>query len=232
MTTRVNVKREGLLVLGPWFFDPVDAFSLGLASHMYWQLVSNRALTTTEVIRKGSRLLLLASLLFLSATAISAQVNSRQAPSESVTADKSSSDEQRSSGPIEDEMRAKRAIKYAESEHKENLDRAREVMDLSTRLQTSYKVKHTLDRDDNKTLERLEKLTKQLRSKAGGSATDEKMECPPTDLENAIKRVAETSESLSKLVQKTPRQVVSATVIDEANVLLELIDIVRQFSLK
>jgi membrane-associated HD superfamily phosphohydrolase len=197
---------------------------------MHYQIVSMRALSQIEVIRKTSRFFLLTSLLLLSATAISAQVNSRQAPSESVTADKSSPDEQRSSGPIEDEMRAKRAIKYAESEHKENLDRAREVLELGTQLQTAYKFKHSLDRDDSKTLERLEKLTKQLRSKAGGSATDDKMDCPPTDLETAIKRVAETSESLSKEVKKTPRQVVSATVIDEANVLLQLIEIVRQFS--
>jgi hypothetical protein len=197
---------------------------------MHYEIVSTRTLSQTEVIRKTSRFFLLTSLLLLSTTAISAQVNSRQAPSESVTADKSSPDEQRSAGPIEDEMRAKRAIKYAETEHKENLDRAREVLELGTQLQTSYKFKHSLDRDDNKTLERLEKLTKQLRSKAGGSATDETMECPPTDLETAIKRVAETSESLSKEVKKTPRQVVSATVIDETNVLLQLIEIVRQFS--
>ena len=196
---------------------------------MRYAIVSKRTLLTTEAIRKISRLLFLTSLLFC-ATAISAQVVSRPAPSDSVTADKSSSDDQRSAGPIEDEMRAKRAIKYAESEHKENLDRAREVLELGTQLQTSYKFKHSLDKDDNKVLERMEKLTKQLRSKAGGSATDDKMECPPTDLDAAIKRVAETSESLSKLVQKTPRQVISAAVIDEANVLLQLIDIVREFS--
>jgi hypothetical protein len=160
-------------------------------------------------------------------SALSAQM--RQSPSD-VSAEKSSPDDQRSSGPLEDEMRAKRAIKFAEDEHKQNLDRAREVLELGAKLQSAYRYKKSLDRDDNKRLDRLEKLTKQLRSKAGGSKTEITLESPPSTLADAITQVADRSEELSKLVQKTPRQVVSAAVIDEANVLLELIELVRQFS--
>jgi TolA-binding protein len=145
-----------------------------------------------------------------------------------VGADQSAAGEQRSSGPLEDEMRAKRAIKYAEAEYKENLDRARELCDVASKLQTSIKGKKALDREDAKRLDRIEKLAKGLRSKAGGSSSEIKIEKAPADLETAIGRVAEMSTSLSELVQKTPRRVVSAAVIDEANVLLELIDIVRK----
>ncbi len=144
--------------------------------------------------------------------------------------DQSASGEQRAAGPLENEMRAKRAIKYAESEHKANLDRARELSETAAKLQTSFVEKKLLDRDDTKQLDRLEKLAKQLRSKAGGSSSEITIEKAPTDLESALKRLAELSESLSCIVQKTPRQVVSASVIDEANVLLELIAIVRQLS--
>lgn len=154
----------------------------------------------------------------------------RRISSQPVDASQSASGEQRPGGLLEDEMRAKREIKYAESQHKENLDRARELCDIAGKLQSSFETKKALDREDGKRLDRLEKLAKQLRSKAGGSSSEIEIEKAPTDLESALKRVAELSESLSGLVQKTPRQVVSASVIDEANVLLELIMIVRQLS--
>lgn len=160
----------------------------------------------------------------------SAAQSRRRIPSEPADIDQSASGEQRPSGPLEDEMRAKRAIKFAESEHKENLERADELSDLATKLQSSYKSKNTLDREDSKRLDRLEKLAKQLRSKAGGSSSEVTLEKAPTDLDSALKRVVELSDSLSELVKKTPRQVVSTAVIDEANVLLELIDKVRQLS--
>lgn len=139
-------------------------------------------------------------------------------------------EEQNTPNSIDAEIQAKRAIRYAEDAHKENLERAREVSLLGSKLERSFLSKNTLDRDDNKRLDRMEKLAKQLRNKAGGSDSEEALDQPPADLNTAISRIAETSESLGKLVEKTPRQVVSAAVIDEANVLLQLIRIVRQFS--
>ena len=176
-------------------------------------------------ISKLSLLITISFLLVLAATPSIAQGSI--APG-SVSADQSAPGEQRSSGPIEDEMRAKRAIKYAEAEYKENLDRARELCDIATKLQTSIRDKKVLDREDLKRLDRIEKLTKVLRSKAGGSSSEITIEKAPTNLESAVQQVAELSTSLSELVQKTPRRVVSAAVIDEANVLLELIAIVRK----
>lgn len=145
-------------------------------------------------------------------------------------ADNSNSDDQHAPSSLEEEMRAKRAIKYAEEEHKENLERAKEVSSIGSKLLAAIKLKNHLDKDDAKQLDRLEKLTKQLRSSAGGSSSEVTIEKPPVDLMAAVSRVAEESDSLSCLVQKTPRRVISATVIDEANVLLQLIDLVRHFS--
>jgi hypothetical protein len=174
-------------------------------------------------------LYLLPLLLALFVSSAAAQ-GSRQLPV-NISADKSDpADDQHTPSSMEEEMRAKRAIKYAEVEHKETLDRARELCELGTKLRDSFQHKNSLDREDSKRLERLTKLAKQLRSKAGGSDAEVTLDKPPADLDGAVKQVAEVSESLSSLVQKTPRQVVSACVIDEANVLLQLIDLVRQFS--
>ena len=130
---------------------------------------------------------------------------------------------------FEEELRAKRAIRLAEKEHEENLKRAREIAQLGKELNDNLKDKSVLDRDSLKKVERLEKLTKKVRGEAGGD--DEEVEIPnrPADLSTAMAQIAEASESLSKNVIDTPRQVVSASVIGKANVLLELIKVVRGF---
>ncbi|MEP6913534.1 MAG: hypothetical protein ABI923_12315, partial [bacterium] len=83
-----------------------------------------------------------------------------------------------------------------------------------------------LAKDDLKKLEKAEKLARAIRNAAGGS-DDNEMEQPPKDLACALSMFAEVAEALKKNVEKTPKHVVSTTVIDEANVLLELARIVR-----
>jgi len=131
---------------------------------------------------------------------------------------------------FEEELRAKRAIKIAEKEHEENISRAREISDIAKQLQVSFKAKSTIDRDDNKKLDRLEKLTKKIRGEAGGESEEVEIVDRPTDAQKAITQIAGKAQALSDSVQKTPRQVVSASVIASANVLLELIRIARSFS--
>lgn len=130
---------------------------------------------------------------------------------------------------IEEEFRAKRAIRMAEKEHEDNLKRAREIAQLGKELHQTLKDKSVVDRDSLKKVERLEKLTKKVRSEAGGDDEDVTIDNRPSDLCGTVTQIAEASESLSKNVHDTPRQVVSASVIGKANVLLELIKMVRSF---
>ncbi len=127
---------------------------------------------------------------------------------------------------FEEEMKAKREIKIAEKDHEENLNRAREIGDIGKQLKDGFKEN---DRDCFKKIERLEKLTKKVRSEAGGEDEEITLTPRPTDLPGAIKQIAEASETLSKDVQNTPRRVVSTSVISNANVLLELIKLARGF---
>jgi hypothetical protein len=126
-------------------------------------------------------------------------------------------------------MRAKRAIKLAEKEHDANLKRAREIAEIGKELQETLKDKAIVDRNSLKKVERLEKLTKKIRSEAGGDDEDVTIDNKPSDLCGTVTKIAEASASLSKNVHETPRQVVSASVIGEANVLLELLKMVRSF---
>lgn len=129
--------------------------------------------------------------------------------------------------PMDEELKAKRAIKFADREYQENLDRARDLSTLSTAVITSYKEKSRLDSDEIKKLEKIEKLAKAIRNAAGGSEADTHMEKPPKDLPSAVSMLNDLSQSLKVKVEKTPKHVISAAVIDQANVLLELVRIVR-----
>ena len=130
---------------------------------------------------------------------------------------------------FEEEMRAKREIKIAEKDHEENLSRAREIGDIGKQLKEGSKSNSAPDRDCVKKIDRLEKLTKKVRSEAGGEEEEITITPRPADLPDAIKQIAEASEKLSKDVQNTPRRVVSTSVISNANVLLELIKVARTF---
>jgi len=176
------------------------------------------------------------ALIVLSGSVVTAQVGQPQVQ----TAPRGTPPSQRPDNPssdkdeppltsFEEEIRAKRAIKMAEKDHQENVNRAKEVADIAKDVQTRLTDKTTIDRDSAKKIERLEKLTKKIRGEAGGEDEEVKIVDRPTDINGAVKQIAESAESLSKAVQNTPRQVVSASVIGNANVLLELIKLLRAF---
>ena len=150
-------------------------------------------------------------------------------PPPDITADKRLGENPGPLTTFEEELRAKRAIKLAEKEHEDNLNRAREISQLGQDLRNCLKDGSALDREDTKKIDRLEKLTKKIRGEAGGEDDDVQIAAPPADVPTAVSQIADNAEQLSKDVQKTPRQVVSAAVIDRANVLLQLVKILRGF---
>lgn len=130
-------------------------------------------------------------------------------------------------GPMDEEMRVKQNIKLLEKEYKQNVDRAREVAELGAQLRDAIKDGKPFGREETKKLERLEKLAKKIRDEAGGSDEETSLSNPPGKLESVLSKLAEVAESLCKVVEKTPRQVISATVIEKANVLLQLTRLTR-----
>jgi len=170
------------------------------------------------------------ALLILSFSAVSAQTAMpRATPPPSTPVNPSTDKDESPLTSFEEEIRAKRAIKMAEKDHQENVERAKEVADIAKDLQATLKDKTTIDHDAAKKLDRLEKLTKKIRGEAGGEDEEIKITDRPSNINGAVKQIAESAESLSKTVQNTPRQVVSASVIGNANVLLELIKLLRAF---
>lgn len=130
-------------------------------------------------------------------------------------------------GSPESEMRARQALKAEKKEYDENLARAREASQLASDLVKTYEVKKSFGSEDGKKFERLEKLAKKIRNEAGGSDSDPDVKDIPGVMEAAVKKLADLADDLRKLVEKTPRHVISAAVIDQANQLLGLLQRVR-----
>jgi hypothetical protein len=133
-------------------------------------------------------------------------------------------------GTPEAEMMARHEVNTAEKDHKENLERAREAAQLSTEIRDSFLHNKAFGRTEEKKLERLEKLTRKIRSEAGGSDGEVTIEAVPSQMGPALARLAEISDKMRKVVEKTPRQVISASVIERANELLEIIRYVKNFT--
>jgi hypothetical protein len=171
-----------------------------------------------------ARHMLYRTLLFLILTAsFAALARAQQDPGDPFHKDRSSA--------LEMEMLKRREIEVAEKEHRENLERAHEAAQLGSELRDAYAHNKSLDRAGLKKLDRLEKITRRIRSMAGGSDDkDSAVEKAPPQLEAAFSRLAEVSEEMRKGVEKTPRQVVSASVIEHANELLDIIAYIRNLT--
>lgn len=179
------------------------------------------------------RVLLLAFLITCTFDLAYSQVPDASAsPNDTIGADKGarSRRDKDTLGEPQQEMLVRREIETAEKEHRENVDRAREAAQLSAEIRDSFLTNKAFGKTEIKKLDRLEKIAHKIRSEAGGSEDDDQVDNPPNEVASALSRLAETSEKLKKGVENTPRQVVSASVIEQANEVLELIHYVRNFT--
>lgn len=175
----------------------------------------------------GYRLAVLGLLLALSGALMSAQTRAQTPESNDAT------EKELRLPPIGSpaaEAMARYAIEREKKEYRENIERAQEVARLSAELQKAFEQRHGLSPDDLRKLERIEKLARRIRSEAGGSDGDDEGSDLPKSLEQAVRRLANVAKDLSERVEKTPRQVISASVIEKSNELIELVRLIRRLS--
>jgi len=131
-------------------------------------------------------------------------------------------------GSPEAERRSKLAIKEEKKKYDEHVARAKEVSQLATQVSHSYETHKALSADDDKRIERLEKLTKRIRNDSGGAENRDDVDKDiPVGTDETLKKISEMANELEKSVENTPRNVISAAVIDQANKLLWLIQHIR-----
>ena len=129
--------------------------------------------------------------------------------------------------PGREEMLKRLEVRRREEAYKENIERAKESAALGAELRQTYERTKSLGPADQKKLGRMEKLARAIREQAGGDDDKEGLEEVPTDPAASFAQLKELSEELQTKVEKTPRHVVSTSVISTANQLLELIRHIR-----
>ena len=130
-------------------------------------------------------------------------------------------------GNRETDARTRMILKKEKKDYEEHVERAKEARDLAAELQKVYEIAHSFNTADYKKLERLEKLTRRIRNEVGGSQTDADPKELPGTKDEAVSRLADMAKALSDEVEKTPRRVISASIIDRANKLIALVQFVR-----
>ncbi|HEX5702177.1 MAG TPA: hypothetical protein VFX97_03060 [Pyrinomonadaceae bacterium] len=130
-------------------------------------------------------------------------------------------------GNRESETRKRLALKEEKKKYEEHVERAHEARDLAAELKKTYETARSFNAADFKKLERLEKLTRRVRNEVGGSNTDADPKELPKTHDEAVSQLADMARELCDEVEKTPRRVVSTSIIDQANKLIALIQYVR-----
>lgn len=130
-------------------------------------------------------------------------------------------------GSPEAEMLRRAEIQREEKTHKDMVERADEAAQIGGELLASFKKNNSLTRDDQKRLERLEKLARKIRGGAGGSDDEEGLSDPPVHIEPAVARLAKLTGDLKESMSKTSRLVISANIIERSNEMIELIQHIR-----
>lgn len=146
----------------------------------------------------------------------------------------SSAQNERNSQPkldLPDSMRenlAKRRIKDEEEEYQELIKRGEEAVKLSEELTKSFEENNKLSIEDQKKLEKLEKVVKRIRRDLGAEDDDdENKNNKPSTLLNTLNIIKEKSNSLLSELKKTSRHSISVVAVESSNAVFRLVRFLR-----
>lgn len=115
-------------------------------------------------------------------------------------------------------------------EHKENVERGDTAVKLSEELTKSFAANNRLLAADAAKLVELEKLLKKIRKNLGGDDDDKPSENLPATLGEALAKLSENAALLQTEMKETTMYELSAASIEKANEMLELVLLIRRFS--
>lgn len=126
---------------------------------------------------------------------------------------------------------AKQRIEREKKIYAELLKRSEEAVQLSEELEKSFKVSNRLSGEDQKKLERLERLVKKIRGDLGGDDDGDDEEniknSKPSTMETAFKTLQSNASKLFSEIKKSTRYSVSVVAIQTSNALLKLVKFIR-----
>lgn len=172
------------------------------------------------------RVIFVCFLVFAGSVCINAQGDA------STASGKSSSDKEDYPKSIKESL-AKQRIETAKKDFEELLARGEEIAKLSSELEKSFAQNNSLTPEDEKKLNRVEKLVKKIRSEIGaeGIGDEESSEMEPeekpSNVLNALKSLQSTTGKLVAELKKQTRHTVSVMAIQSSNVLLKVVRFIR-----
>jgi hypothetical protein len=129
------------------------------------------------------------------------------------------------------ETLAKQRIAQEKKEHQELLNRGEEALQLSKDLEKSFTDKSRISLDDQKKLDRLEKLVKKIRNELGGDDEDDEEKDAfvknPNTIQSAFKTLQDNTIKLLDELKKSTRYTVSVVAIQSSNLLLKVVKFLR-----
>lgn len=126
------------------------------------------------------------------------------------------------------ESLAKQRIEREKKDYKEMLERSEEALKLSEQLEKSYAEHNQFSVEDQKKLERLEKVVKKIRNEmGGGDDDDEETVEKPSSIANALSSLKEGTSKLVEELKKTSRYSVSVIAVQSSNALINVVRFLR-----
>ena len=126
---------------------------------------------------------------------------------------------------------AKQRIKHEKKEFQELVARGEEAAKLGDELSKSWDTAQRFSPEDEKKLDRLEKLVKKIRSELGAESDGENKDAVETDkpstLQIMVKNIKEDTANLLSEIKKISRFTVSVIAIESSNTLLKLVRFLR-----
>lgn len=150
------------------------------------------------------------------------QSSAADASSRGTAADK---DDSPSRGMLETQYRWR--IRAEEREHTEMVERSADVLRLGETLKSAFETNQSFAQADAAKLQQLEKQIKKIRRALGGDDDEAASENRPASVADALDRLIEVSQNLNKELKENSRHEISASSIENANELLELIKFIR-----
>lgn len=125
------------------------------------------------------------------------------------------------------ESLAKQRIEREKKDFAEMLERGEEALKLSEQLEKSYAEKNQFSAEDQKKLDRLEKVVKKIRNEIGGDDGDEESAEKPSSISKALETLKLNTSKLVGELKKTSRYSVSVIAVESSNALLKVVRFLR-----
>lgn len=126
------------------------------------------------------------------------------------------------------ESLAKSRIEKEKKEYEELLQRSKEALKITEELEKSFSQNNQLSVEDQKKLDRLEKLAKKIRKELGGDADEESEKKDNLySMQSALEILQNNSIKLLDELKKATRYTVSVIAIQSSNALIKAVRFLR-----